>query len=49
MHWTRPSPPELLNMTTLLNSKSMFAEIGRYVLSCDREKTIEKIKLDSGY
>ncbi|XP_067934046.1 uncharacterized protein [Watersipora subatra] len=46
-HWTRPSPPELLNMTSLLTTKSMFADVGRYVLSCKREETLQKIKEDT--
>ena len=31
-HWTHPNPPEYANISTLVNSKGMFAEIGQYVL-----------------
>ena len=31
-HWTSPNPPEYNNITTLINSKGMFAEIGKFVL-----------------
>lgn len=47
-HWTRPSPPELLNMTLLLEAKGMFADVGRHVLSCKREATIEKLRKEDG-
>lgn len=31
-HWTLPTPPELENEVALLKSKTMFAEIGTYIL-----------------
>lgn len=48
LHWTVHSPPELLDMEKLLNSTTMFAEIGRFVLSCDREQTLRNLNA-SGY
>ena len=31
-HWTAPTPPELIDETSLYHSKSMFAKIGRFIL-----------------
>ena len=31
-HWTWPNPPEFANMTSVLSSEGIFAELGRYVL-----------------
>lgn len=31
-HWTHPNPVEFANISTLINSKGMFAEIGQFIL-----------------